>query len=175
MMFALVEAFAVILATLVLKPLANELPPIPPLVEVRTRLVALTAPVMLLLNKLFLELRVTVPTGVTAFPIAAPTFNVPFCAFNVTVEFGFVLPTSIVAVVFNAVAFVATKLKVLSADEAPLIVTVPALLSLTNTLPLAALAVILATLVANGDATLAPTDPFKDVNVSALAFTTPVI
>lgn len=85
------------------------------------------------------------------------------------------MPTSIVAIVFRAVAFVATKLKASSADEAPLIVTVPALLSLTNTLPFAALAVILATLVANGDATLIPTDPFKDVKVSALAFTTPVI
>lgn len=77
-MRALVAAFAVILATFVLKALASEVPPIPPFVEVSTRLVALTAPVMLLLSKLFRELRVTVPTGVTALPMAAPTFNVPF-------------------------------------------------------------------------------------------------
>lgn len=85
------------------------------------------------------------------------------------------MPTSIVAVVFSAVAFVATKLKALRADEAPLIVTVPALLSLTKTLPFVAFAVTFATFVKNGDATLLPTEPFKEVKVIEVALTTPVI
>jgi hypothetical protein len=175
LIFALVAAFAVMFATFVLNPFANVVPPIPPLVDANTRFVAFTAPVMFALNRLFCELRVTVPTGVTAFPIAAPTVNVPACAFNVTVEFAFAFATSIVAVVFRVPAFVATKLKLFSADDAPFIVTVPPALSLTNTLPLPAFAVTFATFVANGEATLAPTLPFNDARLIFVAFTTPVI
>jgi hypothetical protein len=174
-MFALVAAFAVILATFVLNPFANVVPPIPPLVDANTRFVAFTVPVMLALNRLFWEVSVTVPTGVTPFPIAAPTFSDPPWAFRVTVEFAFAFARSIVPVVFNPLAFVATKLKLFSADDAPFIVTVPLALSLTNTLPFPAFAVTFATLVANGDATLVPTVPFNDVRLMFVAFTTPVI
>jgi hypothetical protein len=175
LMFALVAAFAVIFATFVLNPFANVVPPIPPLVDANTRFVAFTTPVIFALSRLFWELSVTVPTGVTAFPIAAPTVNVPACAFNVTVEFALPFPASIVAVVFRVPAFVATKLKLFSADDAPFIVTVPLALSLTNTLPFPAFAVTFATLVANGEATLVPTVPFNDVRLMFVAFTTPVI
>lgn len=175
LIIALVAALAVIFAMLVLNALAVDVPPIPPLVDASTRLVAFTVPVIFALNKSFLELSVTVPTGVTALPIAAPTVSVPFCAFKVTVELGLVLPRSIVPVVFSVVALVATKLKVLRADDAPLIVTVPAAVSLTKTLPLPAFALTFAAFVVNGDATLVPTFPLRDVRLNVVAFTTPVI
>lgn len=165
LMFALVAAFAVKLAMFVLKALATDVPPIPPAVEVKTRLVAFTVPVMLLLSRSFFEARVTVPTGVVELPIAAPTVNVPFCALRATVEFALVFPASIVAVVFRVVAFVATKLKALSADDAPFMVTVPVAESETNALPLAALALTLAAEAANGDATLVPMFPFIEVRL----------
>ena len=172
---ALVAAFAVIFATFVPNAVAKLLPPIPPLVDVRTKLEALTVPVMFALNRLFCELNVTVPTGVVPFPIAAPTSNVPACAFNVTAELAFVFAKSIVPDVVSVPALVATKLKLFSADDAPFIVTVPAAVSLTYTLPAAAFAVTFATFVANGEAALVPTVPFNDVRLIALAFTVPVI
>jgi hypothetical protein len=174
-MSALVAAFAVIFPTFVANPVVKLLPPMPPLVEVRTRFDALTVPVMLLLKRLFCELKVTVPTAVVALPIAAPTSNVPAWAFNVTAEPVFVLARSIVPLFVKVEALVAKKLKLLRAEEAPLIVTVPLALSLTYTLPAAAFAVTFATFVENGDSALVPTDPLSDVRLIALAFTVPVI
>ena len=121
-------------ATLVVNAVARLLPPIPPVVDVRLRFVASTAPVMLLLSKSLCDVRLTVPTGVVVLPIAAPTFRPPACAVSSTVELAFVLPASIVAVVCNVVAFVATKLKSVPADDGPLIVTVPAAPSEINAL-----------------------------------------
>jgi hypothetical protein len=173
--FALVAALAMRLDTLVENALLTDEPPIPPLVEVRFKFVALTDPVMLLLNRSFLELKLTVPTGVVPLPTLAPIVNVPLAALSSTVELAFVLPASIAPVVFNVPAFVATKLKSLAADDAPLIVTVPLAVSLTATLPLAALATTLATFVVNGDPAFVPTLPFSEVRLMLLALTVPVI
>ena len=62
-------------------------------------------------------------------------------------------------------AFVATKLKLLRAEEAPLIVTVPVAVSDTKTLPLPALAMTLAAAATKGEATLVPTLPLSDVRL----------
>src|SRR6516162_4728256 len=126
---ALVAAFAWIFATFVLNAFAKPVPPIPPDVDVRLKFVASTAPVMFDWSRFVLELRLTVPTGVVVLPICAPTFSPPACDVSSTVEAAFVFPRSIVAVVFRFVAFVATKLKSVPADDAPYIVTVPAALS----------------------------------------------
>jgi hypothetical protein len=174
-MFALVAALAVKLATFVENALLTDDPPIPPLVDVRPRFVAFIVPVMLLLNRSFFELKLTVPTGVVPLPTFAPIVSVPLTAFSSTVELAFVLPASIVPVVFNMLAFVATKLKSLAADDAPLIVTVPLALSLTATLPFPALATTLATFVVNGDPAFVPTLPFNDIKLMLLALTVPVI
>ena len=115
------------------------------------------------------------------FPIAPPTVKEPLFAALVadssTVAAAFVLPASIVpaAVVCNNEALVATKLKSFFADDAPTIDTVPVAVSDTNALPFPAFAMMFATFVANGDATLVPTLPFKDVSVRVLALTVPVI
>jgi len=116
-------------ATLVENAFAKLVPPIPPVVDVRLRFVASTAPVTLLASKLSCDVRLTVPTGVVVLPIVAPTFNPPACAVNSTVEFGFVFPASIVAVFLSIVALVATKLKSVPADDGAYIVTVPAAVS----------------------------------------------
>lgn len=129
---------------------------------------------MLVFNKLSWEDNVTVPTGVVALPIAAPTFNPPAWAFSVTVELGLVLPASIVAVFLNVVAFVATKVKSVPADDAPFIVTVPVALSITDAL-VAALAVTFATFVANPFARLVPPiPPVVEVRLRFVALTVPV-
>ena len=81
----------------------------------------------------------TVPTGVTAFPIAPASDKVPLFAAlvaeSVTTEFALVLPASIVpaAVVAKVDAFGAVRLKVLAAPDGALIVTVPVALSCKNT------------------------------------------
>lgn len=175
LMLALVAALAVMFATFVLKAFAVEVPPIPPLVDASIRLVALTVPVIFALNRSLNELKVTVPTGVTALPMAACTFRVPAWAFKLTVEAGLAFATSIVAVVLKVLAFVATKLKLLRADDAPLIVTVPVAVSDTKTLPLPALAMTLAAAATNGEATLVPTLPFSDVRLRVWVFNVPVI
>jgi hypothetical protein len=174
-MFALVAALAVKLPTFVENASLTDDPPIPPLVDVKLKFVAFTVPVMLLLSRSFLELRLTVPTGVVPLPTFAPTVNVPLAALSSTVELAFVLLASIVPVVFNMLAFVATKLKSLAADDAPLIVTVPLALSLTATLPLAAFATTFATFVVNGDPAFVPTLPLFDVRLRFVAFTVPII
>jgi hypothetical protein len=85
------------------------------------------------------DVRLTVPTGVTPFPIAPANDIVPLFAAlvadNVTTEFAFVFPASIVpaAVLANVDAFGAVKLNVLPAPDAPLTVTVPAAVSCKNT------------------------------------------
>ena len=116
-------------ATFVENAFAKLVPPIPPVVDVRLRFVASTAPVILLASKLSCDVRLTVPTGVVVLPIVAATFSPPACAVNSTVELAFVLPASIVAVFLSVVALVATKLKSVPADDGPYIVTVPAALS----------------------------------------------
>jgi len=116
-------------ATFVENAFAKLVPPIPPVVDVRLRFVVSTAPVILLASKLSCDVRLTVPTGVVVLPIVAPTFNPPACAVNSTVELAFVLPASIVAVFLRVVAFVATKLKSVPADDGPYMVTVPAAVS----------------------------------------------
>ena len=143
---ALVAAFAVMFATFVANAVVRLLPPIPPVVDVRLRFVASTAPVILLLSRLLWDVRLTVPTGVVVLPIAAATFKPPACAVSSTVELGLVLPASIVAVFVSVVAFVATKLKSVPADDKPLIVTVPLAESVIAALP-AAFAVMLLTAV----------------------------
>jgi hypothetical protein len=88
---------------------------------------------------LLYDVRFTVPTGVTPFPIAPANDNVPLfaalVAANVTTEFAFVFPASIVpaAVVPNVAAFGAVKLNVLPAPDAAVTVTVPAAVSCNNT------------------------------------------
>ena len=78
------------------------------------------------------DVRFTVPTGVVPLPIAPASDNVPLfpalVAANVTTEFAFVLPASIVptTVVPNVDAFGAVKLNVLPAPDAPLTDTVAA-------------------------------------------------
>ena len=127
--FELVAAFAWIFATFVENAFAKLVPPIPPVVDVRLKFVASTAPVMLLLSKLSCDVKLTVPTGVVVLPIVAATFNPPACAVNSTVELAFVLAASIVAVFLSVVPLVATKLKSVPADDGPYIVTVPAAVS----------------------------------------------
>ena len=105
---------------------AKLVPPTPPDVDVRLKFVASTAPVTFAWSMSVLELRLTVPTGVVVLPICAPTFSPPACEVSSTVDAAFALPRSIVAVVFRFVAFVATKLKSVPADDGPYIVTVPA-------------------------------------------------
>jgi hypothetical protein len=173
--FALVAALAVRLATFVENALLTDEPPIPPLVDVRFKFVAFTVPVTLLLNRSFFELKLTVPTGVVPLPMFAPIVSVPFAALSSAVEFAFVLPASIVPLVDSVLAFVATKLKSLSADDAPFMVTVPLALSLTATLPFPAFATTFATFVVNGDPAFVPTLPFKDVKLMLVVFTVPVI
>src|SRR5579883_2295390 len=114
-----------------------------PAVESRLNAVVLTVPTAALV-KSFFDVNVTLVSGVAAFPIAAPMLNPPLAAVSSTVPL--VLLASIVAVVANVVALVATKLKSVPADDAPLIVTVPVAESDMFTLP-AALAVMLATAV----------------------------
>ena len=128
-----------------------------------------------------MDVRLTVPTGVVPLPIAPASDNVPLLptlvADSVTTELAFVLAASMVPafVVANVLAFGAVKLNVPPADDAPFTVTVPLALSLTATLPLAALATTLATFVVNGDNAFVPTLPFNDVRLMLLAFTVPVI
>ena len=55
--------------------------------------------------------------------------NEPICALSSTVALLLVLPASMVVVVNSVEAFVATKLKSVPADDAPLISTVPLALS----------------------------------------------
>src|SRR5579883_3332743 len=145
---ALVAALAWIFATFVVNAFAKLVPPIPPAVELRLKLVANIVPVMFVFNRLSCEVKVTVPIGVVALPMFAPMFRPPAWAVNSTVAFGFVLPASIVAVVASVVALVAIKLKSVPADDAPFIVTVPVAESEIFTLP-AAFAVISATEVLN--------------------------
>jgi hypothetical protein len=174
-MNALVAALAVMFATFVEKAVAKLLPPIPPVVDVKLRFVASTAPVMLLLSRLSCDVRLTVPTGVVVLPIVAPTFSPPACAVSSTVELAFVFPASIVAVFRRVVALVATKLKSVPADDGPFIVTVPAAPSDMNAL-VAAFAVMFATFVANAVARLLPPiPPVVDVKLRFVASTAPVI
>ena len=112
-----------------------------PPVESRLRAVVWTVPVAALVRSLA-DVRLTLVNGVLALPIAAPMLSPPAVAFSSTEPD--VLFASIVAVVANVVALVATKLKSVPADDAPLIVTVPVALSDMLALPLA-LAVMLAT------------------------------
>src|SRR5580658_7769111 len=91
LIFALVAALAVMFPTFVPNALFTDVPPIPPLVDVKFRFVAYIVPVMLVLNKSFFELRLAVPTAVVLLPIFAPTSSVPFAAFSSTVEFALVL------------------------------------------------------------------------------------
>jgi hypothetical protein len=82
---------------------------------------------------LLYEVRLTVLIGVELLPILAPITSEPLLALLVadssTVALVLVLPASIVAVVCNVLALVATKLKSVPAEEGPLIVTVLAALS----------------------------------------------
>ena len=120
-------AFAVIFATFVVNDVLVELPSIFPFVDVSVRAPALIVPVIFAFCKSLYDVRFTVPTGVTLFPIAPPKLNDPADAVNVTTEFTFVLPTSIVPLEFvaNVLAFGATKLNVFAAPDAPFTVTVP--------------------------------------------------
>ena len=114
-------------------------------------------------------------------PIAPASDNVPLFAAlvadNVTVEAAFVFPASIVpaAVVANVEALGATKLKSLSADEGPVIETVPVAVSDIKTLPFPALALTFFAEAVNGEATLVPIFPLIEVRLSVCVFKVPVI
>src|SRR5271165_4121730 len=113
-----------------------------PAVESKLSAVVFTVPASAFVRSLA-DVRLTLVNGVVAFPIV-PTLKPPVDAVSSTVPL--VLLPSIVPVA-NVPAFVATKLKSVPADDAP-IVTVPIAVSDIFALPLA-LAVMFATDVVN--------------------------
>jgi len=173
-------AFAITLAAAAVNGDAV-LVPMFPFSDVKLSVWVFNAPVIWLFNKLLNDVRLIWLTGVVVFPIAPAKLNVPLFAAlvadNSTVAAAFVFPASIVpaAVVCNVLAFVATKLKSFLADDAPVIDTVPVAVSDMNALPFPALAITFAAAALNGDATLVPMFPFKDVRFSVCVFNAPVI
>ena len=172
--FALKFAFAVTVAAFVKNAVPTPLPSMLPFVDVRFNAFVNTVPVIPLLCRSLNDVRLVVPTGVPALPMFAPTSNVPACATNVTVAFGFAFAPSIAPFVCNVEAFVAVNVKSVPADDAPK-VTVPAALSVTFALKFA-FAVTVAAFVWNAVPTPLPSIfPFNDVRFNAFVNTVPVM